>query len=54
MKMPIPYVFIPKYRKKVLYEKIREDIREILVYISILYKYKNTRLNVLLTISFKD
>lgn len=31
-------VFIPKYRRKVLYGKIREDVREIL---SILCKYKN-------------
>ncbi len=31
-------VFIAKYRKKVLYGKIREDIREI---ISTLCKYKN-------------
>ena len=29
-------VFIPKYRKKVLYGKVREDVREI---ISTLYKY---------------
>jgi putative transposase len=40
MEMPIPYriVFIPKYRKKVLYGKIREDVKEI---ISTLCKYKN-------------
>ena len=31
-------VFIPKYRKKVLYGKLREDVREI---IKILCKYKN-------------
>ena len=31
-------VFIPKYRKKVLYGKIRDDVREI---ISTLCKYKN-------------
>lgn len=31
-------VFIPKYRKKVLYGKLRQDVREI---ISILCKYKN-------------
>ena len=31
-------VFIPKYRKKVLYGKVREDIREI---ITMLCKYKN-------------
>lgn len=34
-------VFIPKYRKKVLYGKIREDIREI---ISTLCKYKNVEI----------
>lgn len=34
-------VFIPKYRKKVLYEKVREDVREIL---SILCKYKNVEI----------
>ena len=31
-------VFIPKYRKKVLYGKVREDVREIL---NTLCKYKN-------------
>ena len=31
-------VFIPKYRKKVLYGKIREDVREI---IKVLCKYKD-------------
>ena len=31
-------VFIPKYRKKVLYGQVRKDVREI---ISILCKYKN-------------
>ncbi len=31
-------VFIPKYRKKVLYGKIREDVKEI---ISTLCKYKD-------------
>lgn len=31
-------VFIPKYRKKILYGKVREDVREIL---STLCKYKN-------------
>jgi len=30
--------FIPKYRKKILYGKIQEDVREI---IALLYKYKN-------------
>ena len=30
-------VFIPKYRKKVLYGKVKEDVREIL---STLCKYK--------------
>ena len=34
-------VFIPKYRKKVLYGKVREDVREIL---SILCKYKNVEI----------
>ena len=42
MEMPIPYcIYFPKYRKKVLYGKIREDIREI---ISTLYKYKNVEI----------
>ena len=31
-------VFIPKYRKKVLYGKLKEDVRDI---ISILCNYKN-------------
>ena len=31
-------VFIPKYRKKVLYGKVRDDVREI---INTLCKYKN-------------
>ena len=31
-------VFIPKYRKKILYGKMRQDVREI---ISMLCKYKN-------------
>lgn len=34
-------VFIPKYRKKVLYGKVREDVREI---ISALCKYKNVNI----------
>ena len=34
-------VFIPKYRKKVLYGKLREDVREI---IKILCKYKNVEI----------
>ena len=34
-------VFIPKYRKKVLYGKIRDDIREI---ISTLCKYRNVKI----------
>ena len=34
-------VFIPKYRKKVLYGKVREDMREIL---STLCKYKNVEI----------
>ena len=34
-------VFIPKYRKKVLYEKLRNDAREIL---SALCKYKDTEI----------
>ncbi|MCB5527868.1 IS200/IS605 family transposase [Fusicatenibacter saccharivorans] len=36
-KCQYPIVFIPKYKKKVLYGKIREDVREI---ISTLCKYK--------------
>ena len=34
-------VFIPKYRKKVLYGKLREDVREI---IKFLCKYKNVEI----------
>ena len=34
-------VFIPKYRKKVLYGKMREDVREI---ISTLCKYKSVEI----------
>lgn len=34
-------VFIPKYRKKVLYGKIRDDVREI---ISTLCQYKNVEI----------
>ena len=34
-------MFIPKYRKKILYGKIREDVREI---ISTLCKYKNVEI----------
>lgn len=34
-------VFIPKYRKKVLYGKVREDVREIL---STMCKYKNVEI----------
>ena len=34
-------VFIPKYRKKVLYGKVREDVREIL---STLCKYKDVEI----------
>ncbi len=34
----ILYLFIPKYRKKVLYGKVRDDVREI---ISTLCKYKD-------------
>ena len=34
-------VFIPKYRKKVLYGKLREDVREI---ISTLCKYKDVEI----------
>lgn len=30
-------VFIPKYRKKVLYGKIREDVREISKVVVVLY-----------------
>lgn len=40
-KCPYHIVFIPKYRKKVLYGKIREDIREI---ISTLCKYKSVEI----------
>ena len=36
--MPVPHSFFPKYRKKVLYGKIRDDVREI---ISTLCKNKN-------------
>ena len=41
MKMPIPYSFIPKYRKKVLYGRIRIDVREI---INTLCQYKNVEI----------
>ena len=34
-------VFIPKYRKKVLYGKVREDVREI---ISTLCRYKDVEI----------
>ncbi len=34
-------VFIPKYRKKVLYGKLRDDVREILF---TLCKYKNVEI----------
>ena len=34
-------VFIPKYRKKILYGKVREDVREI---IDTLCKYKNVEI----------
>ncbi len=34
-------VFIPKYRKKILYGKLRNDVREI---ISILCKYKDVQI----------
>ena len=34
-------VFIPKYRKNVLYGKVREDVREI---INTLCKYKNVEI----------
>lgn len=34
-------VFIPKYRKKVLYGKLRDDVREIL---STLCRYKNVEI----------
>ena len=36
--MPIPYGFIPKYRKKVLYGKLKSDVRDI---ISTLCRYKD-------------
>ncbi len=39
--MPIYIVFIPKYRKKVLYGKVRGDVREIL---NTLCKYKNVEI----------
>ena len=41
MKMLIPYSFIPKYRKKVLYGRIRIDVREI---INTLCQYKNVEI----------
>ena len=34
-------VFIPKYRKKVLYGKVRDDVREV---IRTLWKYKNVEI----------
>ena len=40
-KMPISHRFIPQYRKKVLYGKVREDVREIL---NTLCKYKNVEI----------
>ena len=40
-KCQYPIVFIPKYRKKVLYGRVREDVREI---ISMLYIYKNVEI----------
>ena len=30
MEMPVPHSFIPKYRRKSMYGKVKEDIREIL------------------------
>lgn len=39
--MPIPYCFIPKYRKKVLYGKVKEDVREIK---NTLCRYKNVEI----------
>lgn len=39
--MLIPYSFIPKYRKKVLYGRIRIDVREI---INTLCQYKNVEI----------
>lgn len=41
MEMPIPYRFIPKYRKKVLYGKVKVDVREI---INTLCGYKNAEI----------
>lgn len=41
MEMSGYIVFIPKYRKKVLWEKVREDVREI---IPILYEYKGVEI----------
>ena len=38
-------VFIPKYRKKTLYGKVREDVREdVREIITILCKYKNVEI----------
>ena len=39
--MPIPYSFIPKYRKKVLYRKLKADVRDI---ISTLCRYKDVEI----------
>ena len=41
MEMPIPYRFIPKYRKKKLYGSVRADVRDI---IKILCKYKDVEI----------
>lgn len=39
--MLISYSFIPKYRKKILYGRLKEDIREI---ITTLCRYKNVEI----------
>lgn len=39
--MPVSYRIIPKYRKKVLYGKVREDVTDI---INTLCVYKNVKI----------
>ena len=39
--MPVNIVFIPKYRKKQLYGRLREDVREV---IKVLCKYKDVEI----------
>lgn len=41
VEMPIPYCFIPKYRKKILYGKLKADVRDI---ISTLCRYKDVEI----------